>query len=208
MAADRNIRLGDTTYPRLSRGARADDSLAEWPSRLHKPLARQALTNGDIALVLARLFYQCTSSTMEGRDELVWRDNCVQAYNKLTCPFCGGRLMLPCASYFNVACPTLRQAHKKSKRNIGAKYNMANETKKDPVSELSDEPVSVAEHGINEKALLRKIDGRLLPAVGILYLLSFLDRSNGEIHETGFARIIKLHLPTRLLQLETRALKA
>jgi hypothetical protein len=33
---------------------------------------------------------------------------------------------------------------------------------------------------INEKALLRKIDGRLLPAVGVLYLLSFLDRSNGE----------------------------
>lgn len=33
--------------------------------------------------------------------------------------------------------------------------------------------------GINEKALLRKLDLRLLPAVGILYLLSFLDRSNG-----------------------------
>lgn len=32
---------------------------------------------------------------------------------------------------------------------------------------------------INEKALLRKIDAHLLPAVGILYLLSFLDRSNG-----------------------------
>lgn len=31
---------------------------------------------------------------------------------------------------------------------------------------------------INENALLRKIDFRLLPAVGILYLLSFLDRSN------------------------------
>lgn len=32
---------------------------------------------------------------------------------------------------------------------------------------------------INEKALLRKLDYHLLPAVGILYLLSFLDRSNG-----------------------------
>lgn len=31
---------------------------------------------------------------------------------------------------------------------------------------------------LSEKALLRKIDWRLLPAVGILYLLSFLDRSN------------------------------
>ncbi|KAK9793563.1 putative Major facilitator superfamily (MFS) profile domain-containing protein [Seiridium cardinale] len=31
---------------------------------------------------------------------------------------------------------------------------------------------------INDKSLLRKIDAHLLPAVGILYLLSFLDRSN------------------------------
>lgn len=31
---------------------------------------------------------------------------------------------------------------------------------------------------ISEASLLRKIDWRLLPAVGILYLLSFLDRSN------------------------------
>src|SRR5689334_11824749 len=37
---------------------------------------------------------------------------------------------------------------------------------------------------INESALLRKLDWRLLPAVGILYLLSFLDRSN-----VGNARI-------------------
>lgn len=33
---------------------------------------------------------------------------------------------------------------------------------------------------VNEKSLLRKIDAQLLPAVGILYLLSFLDRSNGK----------------------------
>ena len=32
----------------------------------------------------------------------------------------------------------------------------------------------------NERSLLRMLDGTLLPAVGILYLLSFLDRSNGE----------------------------
>lgn len=32
---------------------------------------------------------------------------------------------------------------------------------------------------INEKALLRKIDMRVLPALTVLYLLSFLDRSNG-----------------------------
>ena len=34
---------------------------------------------------------------------------------------------------------------------------------------------------VNEKALLRKLDAQLLPAVGILYLLSFLDRSNGKL---------------------------
>lgn len=48
---------------------------------------------------------------------------------------------------------------------------------------------------INERALLRKLDFRLLPAVGILYLLSFLDRSNvgnariegllNDVHITG-----------------------
>ncbi len=36
-----------------------------------------------------------------------------------------------------------------------------------------------ASFGINEKALLRKLDLKLLPAVTLLYLLSFLDRSNG-----------------------------
>ena len=40
------------------------------------------------------------------------------------------------------------------------------------------------EAAVDEKALIRKIDWRLLPAVGILYLLSFLDRSN-----VGNARI-------------------
>lgn len=41
-------------------------------------------------------------------------------------------------------------------------------------STLADE-----HNGINEKALLRKLDMRLLPPLTILYLLSFLDRSNG-----------------------------
>lgn len=52
----------------------------------------------------------------------------------------------------------------------------------DPASASEREEI---DHGaVNEKALLRKIDWRLLPAVGILYLLSFLDRSN-----VGNARI-------------------
>jgi hypothetical protein len=33
---------------------------------------------------------------------------------------------------------------------------------------------------INEKALVRRLDYKLLPPLTILYLLSFLDRSNGK----------------------------
>lgn len=46
--------------------------------------------------------------------------------------------------------------------------------------DLSDGAASTTSE-VNEKALLRKLDAKLLPAVGILYLLSFLDRSNGEM---------------------------
>lgn len=47
----------------------------------------------------------------------------------------------------------------------------------DSAPELSDSAEITDE--IDERRLLRKIDIKLLPAVGILYLLSFLDRSNG-----------------------------
>lgn len=42
----------------------------------------------------------------------------------------------------------------------------------------SDSDIEVIPETINEKRLLRMLDLRLLPAVSILYLLSFLDRSN------------------------------
>jgi hypothetical protein len=48
-----------------------------------------------------------------------------------------------------------------------------------PASTNSDSDVEILPGSINEKKLLRKLDLRLLPAVSILYLLSFLDRSNG-----------------------------
>lgn len=35
--------------------------------------------------------------------------------------------------------------------------------------------------GINEDKLLRKLDLKLLPTLTLLYLLSFLDRSNGRL---------------------------
>lgn len=34
---------------------------------------------------------------------------------------------------------------------------------------------------VSERALVRKLDLRLLPGVTILYLMSFLDRSNGGL---------------------------
>ena len=45
--------------------------------------------------------------------------------------------------------------------------------------------------GIHEKALLRKLDLKLLPALTLLYLLSFLDRSNGEsLQATEETRVV------------------
>ncbi|KAF5021623.1 hypothetical protein F66182_6323 [Fusarium sp. NRRL 66182] len=62
---------------------------------------------------------------------------------------------------------------------------MAADLKRDTPPDLSDEAGTVnSSPPVNEKALLRKLDIKLLPAVGILYLLSFLDRSN-----VGNARI-------------------
>lgn len=59
-------------------------------------------------------------------------------------------------------------------------HTMATGIKKDSPPDLSDEAGTVdSGPPVNEKALLRKLDLRLLPAVGVLYLLSFLDRSNG-----------------------------
>lgn len=47
--------------------------------------------------------------------------------------------------------------------------------------------------GINEKALLRKLDYRLLPPLTLLYLLSFLDRSNvGNARLEGMTTDIKM----------------
>ncbi|KAJ4242872.1 hypothetical protein NW757_011767 [Fusarium falciforme] len=62
---------------------------------------------------------------------------------------------------------------------------MASDLKTDSPPDLSDEAGTIdTEPPVNEKSLLRKLDAKLLPAVGVLYLLSFLDRSN-----VGNARI-------------------
>ena len=41
-----------------------------------------------------------------------------------------------------------------------------------------------SKYGINQKKLTAKLDFRLLPPVVLLYLLSFLDRSNGALRQT------------------------
>ena len=48
----------------------------------------------------------------------------------------------------------------------------------------------------HEKALLRKLDLTLLPAVTLLYLLSFLDRSNGRLAKP--ANPIRMLTPSQL----------
>lgn len=45
-------------------------------------------------------------------------------------------------------------------------------------SVVSDE-IDTNPEGITEKKILRKLDLKLLPPLTLLYLLSFLDRSNG-----------------------------
>jgi hypothetical protein len=60
---------------------------------------------------------------------------------------------------------------------------------------LSDSSNEGFHEGINEKSLLRKLDLKLLPPLSLLYLLSFLDRSNianarieglvADLHITG-----------------------
>ena len=49
-----------------------------------------------------------------------------------------------------------------------------------------------ASFGVDEKALLRKLDLRLLPALTLLYLLSFLDRSNGGFPVSSRSAILEL----------------
>ena len=58
--------------------------------------------------------------------------------------------------------------------NVEKEYN---EEKELPRHVQTDEVEIVPK--IKEKSLIRKLDLKLLPAVTLLYLLSFLDRSNG-----------------------------
>lgn len=65
------------------------------------------------------------------------------------------------------------------RKSTGDDSKVVSEHKRDHTGPTSDSSDTEGVGEVNEKALLRKIDWKLLPAVGILYLLSFLDRSNG-----------------------------
>lgn len=62
--------------------------------------------------------------------------------------------------------------------NVEYQHDKERETQAASASGSASETEEIGAVNISEGALLRKIDFRLLPAVGILYLLSFLDRSN------------------------------
>ena len=65
----------------------------------------------------------------------------------------------------------------------------------------SDTELEGVSSSINETALLRKLDLRLLPAVSVLYLLSFLDRSNGGfLMQFAQARMLTESLQLPMLQ--------
>lgn len=67
------------------------------------------------------------------------------------------------------------------------KLALENEKEKLEVLEKPSPPLTTSSSSISdgeeisEKAILRKLDYKLLPPLTLLYLLSFLDRSNGMI---------------------------
>ena len=80
-------------------------------------------------------------------------------------------------------------------------------TLEDQGNEHNDAPSLVSDEsftnptGINEKALLRRLDLKLLPPLTLLYLLSFLDRSNSNLPSSTALRERRSYLP----QLEMRS---
>jgi hypothetical protein len=65
-------------------------------------------------------------------------------------------------------------------KETAPQHELADEKAVSPADSSNSDSEAGSAHGVNERALVRKIDFHLLPAVGALYLLSFLDRSNGK----------------------------
>lgn len=68
---------------------------------------------------------------------------------------------------------------------LGEKATLGNQVQNSPSSIVSDDSF-INPDGINEKKLLRKLDLKLLPPLTLLYLLSFLDRSNSMFPNQGY----------------------
>lgn len=61
--------------------------------------------------------------------------------------------------------------------------------KENPTSSPGSSSLAEGSFSINERVLLRKLDLKLLPPVTILYLLSFLDRSNSLLYPDFCANV-------------------
>jgi hypothetical protein len=55
------------------------------------------------------------------------------------------------------------------------------ESEKTAIPDHASSELEAESEQINAAALVRKLDWRLLPPLSLLYLLSFLDRSNGSL---------------------------
>ena len=67
----------------------------------------------------------------------------------------------------------------------------ADSTDKNLTGDISSDGGEIADV-VNERTLLRKLDIHLLPAVGLLYLISFLDRSNGRLSLREYPPLLML----------------
>ena len=79
---------------------------------------------------------------------------------------------------------------------------MSEEKERVKIDETS--PTPTAEEGcdvVSEKKLLRKLDLNLLPGVTFLFLLSFMDRSNGNLLPLSFARLPLIVFQSEMLVL-------
>jgi hypothetical protein len=69
--------------------------------------------------------------------------------------------------------------HSQSLRDLSAEETAVDEKPKNELPPSAD--TSESSSTVNEAALVRKLDLHLLPPLTLLYLLSFLDRSNGKL---------------------------
>lgn len=76
---------------------------------------------------------------------------------------------------------------------IPEKSSQATTTVPETIDAFTDTTDIAARYGINEKSFVRRLDYKLLPGLSLLYLLSFLDRSNvGNARIEGLTTDLKI----------------